>query len=82
MAKYTVRAGDMDHSAIAVGKKANASAESRPDRSAVVQAVAELQRLIDLAQANEQGIPEAQEVKASAIEAQTELKEKGRTSTA
>jgi hypothetical protein len=77
MAKYTVRAGDMNRSAIATGKKASASAESRPDGSALVQAVAELQRLIELVQANQQGMPEAQEVQLSAIKAQKELKRKG-----
>ena len=76
MAKYTVRAGDMNRSAIATGKKASASAESRHDGSALVQAVAELQRLIELVQANQQGMPEAQEVQSSAIKAQKELKRK------
>jgi hypothetical protein len=76
MAKYTVRAGDMNRSAIATGKKARASAGSRPDGSALVQAVTELQRLIDLVQANQQTVPEAQEVQSSAIKAQKELKSK------
>jgi hypothetical protein len=76
MAKYTVRAGNMNRSAIATGKKARASTESRPDESALGQAVAELQRLIAFVQANQQGVPEAHEVQSSAIKAQKELKRK------
>lgn len=76
MTEYTVRTGDMDNSAIAIGKKAKASVESRPDGSALGQAVAELQKLIDLVQANQQGVPEAQEVHSSAITAQQELTSK------
>ena len=76
MARYTVRTGDTEHSAIAIGKKAKASAGSRPDGSALAQAVAELQRLIEVVPASEQEVPEAQEVQSSAIEAQEELKSK------
>jgi hypothetical protein len=76
MAKYTVRTGNMNHSAMATGKKARASTESRPDESALSQAVAELQRLITFVQANQQGVPEAQKVQSSAIKAQKELKRK------
>ncbi len=76
MAKYTVRTGEVNRSAIAIGKKANASQESQLDGSALGQAVAELQKLIELVRASQQTVPEAQEVRSSAIKAQKELRSK------
>ena len=76
MAKNEIHVNHMQNSAAAAGKNSSARGGSQINRPAASEAVDEMRTLIQLIQANQQLLPNAEQVELSVTQARKELKRK------